>query len=247
MTAAERLPREAVAGLVLAGGSSSRMGFNKALAVEGGETLAARAARLLEGLVGTVFVVSRDPRVVAGLPYRLVDTELPGGGPLGALAAGLRACPTPWVLVLACDLPLFPAGLGARMLELAAADDGWQAVVPQWNGFWEPLAALYARSCLPAVEEALARGERRVISFYLHIRIRALKEDEIRRFAPPRVAFFNVNRPQDLARLYTLASATHAHDCPAGATAQVPPRHTTPSSTAPTQKTPSSAHPHRPA
>lgn len=208
MTGGVRLPREAVAGLVLAGGSSSRMGFNKALAVEGGETLVARVARLLGGLAGTVFIVSRDASVAAGLPYRLVDTEVPGSGPLGALAAGLRACPAPWALVLACDLPLFPAGLAARMLELAAGGEGCQAVVPRWNGFWEPLAALYARSCLAAVEEALARGERRVVSFYPRIRIRALQEDEIRRFAPPRLAFFNVNSPEDLDRLRSLTAST---------------------------------------
>lgn len=192
-------------GLVLAGGASSRMGFNKALATLRGETLVARACRLLAGLTDTVYVVSRDPAVVTGLPYRLVEGERPGVGPLAALAAGLRECRTPWALVLACDLPLFPPGLGARLLEIAVGEKGWQAVVPRWDGFWEPLAAAYARTCLPAVEEALARGERRVTSFYPHVRVRPVGEDEIRRYAPPRVAFFNVNSAGDLAEAARLS------------------------------------------
>lgn len=201
------------------------MGVNKALTTVGGMTLVERAARLLEELTGTVLIVSRDRSAGSGLPYRVVDSETPGIGPLAALAAGLRECTTPWVLVLACDLPLFPAGLGAYMLAVATAgppetacsrasagdrnecgppdapETGageWQAVVPRWNGFWEPLAAVYARSCLPAIESTLARGERRVASFYGQVRVRPVEEEEIRRFAPPRVAFFNVNSPADL-------------------------------------------------
>ncbi|MEW6545896.1 MAG: molybdenum cofactor guanylyltransferase [Bacillota bacterium] len=194
-------PAAAVTGLLLAGGSSSRMGFSKAVATLGGETLVARAARLLADLTGTVLIVSRDRTVAEGLPYRVVDSEVPGVGPLAALAAGLRECRTPWALALACDLPLFPAGLAVYMLEVASSEDGWQAVVPRWNGFWEPLAALYAPSCLAAIEEALARGERRLASFYPRVRVRPVEEREIRLYAPPQLAFFNVNSPEDLARL----------------------------------------------
>jgi molybdopterin-guanine dinucleotide biosynthesis protein A len=208
------------------------MGFNKALVRVGGSTLVERTARLLEKLTGTVLVVSRDRSVAGGLPYPVVDSEIPGVGPLAALAAGLRYCATPWALALACDLPLFPAALGAYILALATgrqvavprgragppgseagADAGndrgdpdqWDAVVPHWNGFWEPLAAAYARSCLSAIEDALTRGEKRVTSFYPQVRIRPVEEAEIRRFVPPGVAFFNVNTRSDLKVLQNLA------------------------------------------
>lgn len=223
------LPAPEVTGLVLAGGGSSRMGFNKALARVGGRTLVERAARLLEKLTGTVLIVSRDRSVAAGLPYPVVDSETPGVGPLAALEAGLRCSTTDWVLVLACDLPLFPVPLGAYLLALATGRGGapggeesgplrgearpggaggrspgrWEAVVPHWNGFWEPLAAAYARACLPAIEDALTRGEQRVTSFYSQVRIRPVEEEEIRKFAPPAVAFFNVNTRSELNLLRT--------------------------------------------
>ena len=226
------LPAREATGLLLAGGDSSRMGFNKALVRVGGRTLVERTARLLEELTATVLIVSRDRSVAAGLPYPVVDSERPGVGPLAALAAGLSRCATPWALVLACDLPLFPAALGAHMLALATGQEaavpgagpgaprgeapageanadgnpgGWEAVVPHWNGFWEPLAAVYARSCLPAIQDALARGEKRVTSFYGQVRVRPVREEEIRLFAPPAVAFFNVNTRSDLRALQELA------------------------------------------
>lgn len=227
------LPAREVTGLLLAGGDSSRMGFNKALLRVGGRTLVEHTARLLAKLTGAVLIVSRDRSVAADLPYPVVDSEAPGVGPLAALAAGLECCTTPWALVLACDLPLFPAALGAYMLAVATDRGGsvpgggpgrprgeagageangsggpgrWEAVVPYWNGFWEPLAAVYARSCLPAIQDALARGEKRVTSFYGRVRVRPVREEEIRSFAPPAVAFFNLNTRSDLKALRKLAN-----------------------------------------
>lgn len=200
MKAGERDKVAEVTGLVLAGGSSSRLGFNKALATLGGETLVARAARLLGEICPQVMLVSRDPAVARGLPYPLVDDETPGAGPLGALAAGLRACPTPFALALACDLPFFPPELAAYLARLARREPDIEAAVPHWGNFWEPLAALYARSCLSRIQEALRRGERRLTAFFEKVKLRPVTEEEIRRFAPPEEAFFNLNYPEDFKR-----------------------------------------------
>ncbi|HHY96367.1 MAG TPA: molybdenum cofactor guanylyltransferase [Firmicutes bacterium] len=202
------MPAGDISGLILAGGSSSRMGFHKAHARLAGETLLARAVHTLAGICHPIMVASRDPSVLSALPHGssviLVQDEPPAAGPLGAMAAGLRATQAPFTLVLACDLALFPASLGAYMAAIAAREHGIQAVVPHWGRFWEPLAAVYARTCLPAITAAIDDHRRRVTSFYDQVRLRPVEEQEITQFAPPEVAFFNINRPEDLLRANTI-------------------------------------------
>jgi molybdopterin-guanine dinucleotide biosynthesis protein A len=72
------------------------------------------------------------------------------------------------------------------------------------NGSWEPLQAVYARACLPAVEAALTRGDRRKISFLPDVRVCTVEADVLRGLDPRGLTFFNINTPEDLARAESL-------------------------------------------
>src|SRR3954470_9716556 len=90
-----------MAGVLLTGGASRRMGTDKARLVVSGETLAARSARVLASVCDPVVEVGPG---VSGLP--VVQEEPPGAGPLVALLAGVGALGEPkTVILLACDLP----------------------------------------------------------------------------------------------------------------------------------------------
>ena len=64
----------------------------------------------------------------------------------------------------------------------------------------EPLCAFYAPSCLPAIEQSLADGDRRVIGFHERVRVARLPADEVSAFGDPGLLFMNVNTQDDLAR-----------------------------------------------
>ena len=119
------------------GGTSSRFGSPKELAEYEGETLAARAWRLL----GEVC----DERIAVGRGG-LTD---PGTGPVAAIAAGLRAASHEMALVIPVDMPLL-TGEALRLLTGACRD----AAVAQAG----PLPCAVARRTLPAFET----GERRL-------------------------------------------------------------------------------------
>ncbi|MCJ7707756.1 MAG: hypothetical protein MUO38_09085, partial [Anaerolineales bacterium] len=85
----------------------------------------------------------------------------------------------------------------AHMLSLAPEAD---VVAPRPGGEYEPLHAVYARSCLPAVEAALQAGEERVISFYPKVRVKVVEEPELAAYDPAGLSFFNINTPLDLTR-----------------------------------------------
>jgi molybdenum cofactor guanylyltransferase len=120
-----------ITGILLAGGTSSRFGSPKALAVVDGETLGDRAWRLLGETC--------DERLRVG-PGGLDD---PGTGPVAAIAAGLRAASHDIAVVIPVDMPLLTASalheLAAACRDAAVAQDG-------------PLPCAVARRALPAFE-----------------------------------------------------------------------------------------------
>src|ERR1700688_1230163 len=101
--------KDQVAGFVLAGGKSSRMGQNKALLRIGGERLGARPARLLESVAGPTTVIA-NPEVYLPLGLRAVGDDWPSAGPLGGIATALGASKVPWSLIVAWDLPSLTKG-----------------------------------------------------------------------------------------------------------------------------------------
>jgi molybdopterin-guanine dinucleotide biosynthesis protein A len=149
-----------VAGLLLTGGASTRMGVDKAALVVAGERLADRAARVL----GAVCL----PMIEVGPGYAGLETVLeepPGTGPLAALAAGGAALrhrdhPGP-AIVLAVDLPL----VTADFLRFLATYPGQGTVVPFVAGEPQPVCARYSAVALLLAAEAIRSGERSIRAF----------------------------------------------------------------------------------
>jgi molybdopterin-guanine dinucleotide biosynthesis protein A len=139
------------AGVLLTGGASRRMAMDKAAIVWKGETLAARAARVLRSVCDPVVEVGTG---VSGLPC--VREDPPGSGPLAALVAGARALggDAPIVL-LACDLPF----VDAPVLRLLAEWPGAPTVIPVVDGRLQYVCARYGRDALARAQAALLEGE----------------------------------------------------------------------------------------
>jgi|YNPNPStandDraft_1061719.scaffolds.fasta_scaffold51311_1 molybdenum cofactor guanylyltransferase len=205
----DELPLAPVSVLILAGGRSRRMGQDKIWMELEGVPLIERLVRRVLPLAGEIlFSANAGERFEAlaaqlPLPARVVADRFPGSGPLAGLHAGLSAARHDLLLALAADLPFVNPRLLRRLIGLAA---GFDAVVPQTPADeadllqWEPLHALYRRTCLPAIEAHLAAGDRQVICFFDEVRVRAVPPDELRRFDPDLLSFFNVNTPRDWER-----------------------------------------------
>jgi molybdopterin-guanine dinucleotide biosynthesis protein A len=142
--ARRRLTR--LSGVLLVGGGSRRFGSPKALASFRGETLAARAWRVLDEACDEVLAVGKAADELA-LPFPVLDDGAATRAPVFGVLAGLRAARHDVCVVLPVDCPLVtPAVL--RALGAAVA-------VPQTG----PLPGAYAKSMLPALQARLARGE----------------------------------------------------------------------------------------
>ena len=69
--------------------------------------------------------------------------------------------------------------------------------MPLVGGYEEPLHALYHVRCLPFMQQRLAAGQRRVISFMPDVRVRYVQEDELRQRDPELLSFYNANTPEE--------------------------------------------------
>jgi len=187
-------------GLILAGGQSRRMGRRKAELILQGETLLSRTLRQVRPLCDRLLV-----SVAAGTSPTLPGVEVvpdayPGRGAIIGLASGLRAAGES-VLALAVDMPFLNLELLRHLIALAP---GWDAVVPRPGKFFEPLHAVYAPACLPVFEDQIRAGVMQILPAYPRLRVRYLESEELKRFDPAGLAFFNINTPADLRRAESL-------------------------------------------
>ena len=137
----------------------------------------------------------------------MFDPE-PHAGVLPALAAGLTAASGEVCLAVACDMPFVSRALFQALLDRLQTADA-DVVIPRTEDYLEPMHAVYRRGpVLAAIQAALARGERRMISYFTDVRVREVSHDEWRPLDPAGRAFFNVNTPEDLAEAQRLVAAS---------------------------------------
>ncbi len=150
-------------GVVLTGGTSSRMGTDKALLHVGDRALVAIAADALAGAgAAEVFCVGGDlgALVAAGLDARPDDH--PGEGPLGGIITALGLAARDVVVVLSCDLPVIDAATVAILVDTLVERAESQVAAPVVAGRVYPITAAYRRSARAELVRSYQSGERAV-------------------------------------------------------------------------------------
>lgn len=198
------MAREARAA-ILAGGASSRMGANKALLrlhEDGPAVVEMIVARLREAGLGAPLLVTNSPEEYQFLRLQCVGDDVEGAGALGGILTALNHAQSERVLVVACDMPLLNVDLVSYMLSLPVEYD---ALVPRWNDGREvrvePLHAIYTTRCAGEIAERITAGRLKVSAFLENAGVRYVEEGDIRRYDPGLRSFYNVNTPEEWARL----------------------------------------------
>ncbi|MDR2825170.1 MAG: molybdenum cofactor guanylyltransferase [Deltaproteobacteria bacterium] len=182
-----------VTGVILAGGSSSRLGQDKALLLLDARfpvNLYTRAAQLLQTLLPRVLIVGR-----AHPHFSYIEDDIPGTGPVGGVVTALRHARTP-CLVLSCDLPFMNRQTLTTLLAARAERPGVALrtiFVHQATGSLEPLVALYEPEALNYLEPLLADRKLKLawgVPEALQHRVMYTQAEAL--------PFFSINRPADL-------------------------------------------------
>ncbi len=183
---------------IQAGGSSSRMGQDKALMPFLGRPLIQYVIEKLSPLADEIIVTTNRPDAYALMsPLRLVPDLRPGRGALGGLHTALFSASHPLVAVVACDMPFASPEIfhyACQVIEESGAD----VAIPSSGEGLEPLHAIYRRAtCLPLVEAALDADQWKLISWFDQAKIRVLEPEEISSLDPEGLAFRNLNTPEE--------------------------------------------------
>ena len=161
-----------------------------------------RIVRIVAPLFESLIVVTNDDLGVDLAGAIFVHDSVPDQGPLGGIHAGLTASRSEDNFVVACDMPFINAEVVERIRSLR----GKAAVaLPETADGLEPLCAAYSRSCLPAVEEAMAAGKRRIIAFFDRVEVREISRAELADIPGVEYAFLNVNTESDLEAAIMIA------------------------------------------
>lgn len=198
---------------------------NKALLRLGNTTFVERAASALGavaggdiGIVGELGGRYSAPLAVADQPGRTLR-QIPdivirheirknkaGSGALVGLYTALADATTPWIVVLACDLPFVTEDLMTRLAGYCSNE--FEAIVPeQQDAKPQPLCAFYAREkCLPVVEAMIKNGDLKMQRLLSRINTRFVGFAEIVDLDSSSDFFLNVNTSEDYETALKIAA-----------------------------------------
>jgi molybdopterin-guanine dinucleotide biosynthesis protein A len=166
------------AGFVLVGGSSSRMGRDKALIEFEGSAVAARIAERVRKVAGNVTLIG-PPERYRELGYNVIADRAGGLGPLGGVYTALATTHSEWNLIVACDMPFVTTELfEALFADAESGPSTTDCIVPETitepgrAGEIDPLCAVYQRRCAHAAQRALGRNLLKMHDFVSSLRHR---------------------------------------------------------------------------
>jgi molybdopterin-guanine dinucleotide biosynthesis protein A len=189
--------RPKVAGLILCGGRSQRMGRDKASLPVGSDTFIVELARRIGAVCQPVVVVGQATQSgLAPTGTRFVADELDQAGPLAGIAAGLAALAeeAPFAQVAACDAPLFVSAITGLLLERIGSAI---AALP-WDGTHvHGLNGLYRTELAGQLRQFLRDGIRRVRDLPQLVKVELVPLEEIARVDPELNSLRGPNNPEE--------------------------------------------------
>lgn len=206
--------QNSIQAFVQAGGQSSRMGTDKAWLEINGRAMIEHVLAAAEPVAASLSIVINQANPNADrysqlaekwnarLLYDLHDHK----GPLGGIHTALKHCgENESALILACDLPFLTTEFLSFLcnahrsgnLQSPIRNPHYIAVPTDQDGRLQPLAAIYDRTCLPAIEEMLASDRLRVDRLFEQVPTQFISFDEIAALSASGMFFSNLNSPED--------------------------------------------------
>ncbi len=187
-----------VSGIILAGGKNLRMGTNKAFLPHRGERLIDKTVRLFGEIFAETIIVTNSPLDYLDLGVLVVTDIYPGKGALGGIYTGLFHAAGSHAFCAACDMPFLNRDFLIYMRERV---DRYDVVVPVQEKGYQPLHAVYAKTCLNPIKKLMAGGNLKISALYRGRRVLTIGEEIIRSFDAAGKMFLNINTPDDLSLL----------------------------------------------
>lgn len=173
------------------------MGEDKALLELNGKSFIQQITETLQRVLNQVVIISDRGEKYQFLDLAIYEDIFKECGPLGGIHSALRNAQTEKVFIVSCDLPLMTSDAIRYIVDRADASN---TVVPSVRKMIQPLCGIYGETCLPALEDYLSRGQRKVQQFVKKMNAIVLSMDPELPIDHPEV-FTNINTSEDYQKL----------------------------------------------
>jgi molybdopterin-guanine dinucleotide biosynthesis protein A len=184
-----------ITGIVLAGGKSSRMGYDKGLSLLEGKKMIECVIQTLKLVTDQILIVANSP-AYNDLGYPVHTDLYTNKGPVGGIYTGLYHSSTKDNLIVACDMPFVSTDLLRLILKHAVNK---QIVIPSMNDLLEPLCGYYNKDILGHLKDLIELDvlPAHTVVTHFDLKIVPIVDESI---VKKRV-FTNINKPEDLENI----------------------------------------------
>ncbi|MBQ4610364.1 MAG: molybdenum cofactor guanylyltransferase [Clostridia bacterium] len=177
---------------ILAGGKSSRMGFDKQLLTDNNRRILETVSDTLKSEFSDILIVTAKPELYEGLNVRVCSDEFQNMGPLAGIHAALSNGRSKYVYLIACDMPVVSLPY-IRHIKQRISETGAKVCVCRRNDRFEPFNGFYSRELLPDVEQRLKEGSSSLFRFISASEPLIVSEETARKFDREFRMFTNIN------------------------------------------------------
>lgn len=183
--------------IVLAGGKSSRMGFDKQFLEIDERRIMNDIIYKLEQQFNEIIIITNKPEEYKEIKHKIITDIIIGKGPLSGIHAGLKESSSKYAFVVACDMPNINMDYVSYMRETISNKD-IDGCVTKFNEYIETFNSFYSKNIVDKIEEYLINDKRSINSFLRNLRIHYIEENKAREFSSDWTMFSNLNTKEDL-------------------------------------------------
>lgn len=183
--------------IILAGGKSSRMGYNKELITIGEKRIVNNQVEALHRIFDEIIVVTKNKDLYRDLDCKTVSDIIEDKGPLSGIHAGLTESSSMYSYVIACDMPVINSDYINFMKKKILNDvDGCMTL---FGDHIEPFNAFYSKNIVNDIGEFLHGGGYSIHRLVKTLNFNFIEENTARRYSPNWDMFINFNTKADVS------------------------------------------------
>ncbi|MBZ9686167.1 molybdenum cofactor guanylyltransferase [Clostridium estertheticum] len=186
--------------IILCGGKSSRMGFDKCTIKVNNKYLIDIIAEELTQIFESIILVSNDLEKFRDTKYMVVQDIIANSGPIGAIYTALKGATSKYVFITACDMPIINLNYIKYMMELIKSENV-DGVVSYNSKYIEPLYAFYSIDMIDTFERELKKNNFKLLDVIKSSRMYYIEENKWREYCSGMDVFTNLNYESDLTAL----------------------------------------------
>ena len=195
--------------VILAGGKSSRMGFDKQLLEANNIRIIEENVNKLKREFDEIIIVTNEPSYYNNMQCKIIADEILAKGPLSGIHIGLKTATSKYVYFTACDMPVIDLDY-IKYMKNILRDKNIDGCIAKINDQLQPFNAFYATSIIDDIENALSSDKRGLTKFINDMNFFCTNECIIEKFNTD--IFLNLNTNEDYENYCKSIRSEHGYD-----------------------------------